>query len=314
LVAVVALVSVWIPFQGKKAHPPDHTAPAPDVVLNPPTDARLGNESRERQALALPKISRFKLGGQQFDILALRSEPAGGDKDVLTVLLRMTNNSPYPDGFVNLTTALQWGEQAIAPLSPSLLMVAPYSAVDSDLSFALPHSAESAMLWVKYGSEETRIPLTLAERRPFITSESIDAYGRAAAPRIVDAVTSFPSDVPVPQPREVTVGGVRFSVLDMRLDRYNAERAVLEIGLRAMAPKDSYGGINFTGDCLRLLVDDVPRASSTFLNELVAAGATKDAKLEFLLTDVPKKVELVFRYGPGEPVRVPFRMPGLGTS
>ena len=63
---------------------------------------------------------------------------------------------------------------------------------------------------------------------------------------------------------------------------------------------------------MRLLVDDVPRAPSTFLSELVAAGTTKDAKLEFLLTDAPKKVELEFRYGPGDPVRVPFRIPGLG--
>ena len=43
-----------------------------------------------------------------------------------------------------------------------------------------------------------------------------------------------------------------------------------------------------------------------FLNELVAAGTTKDAKLEFLLSDVPKKVELVFRYGAGDPARVRF--------
>ena len=78
---------------------------------------------------------------------------------------------------------------------------------------------------------------------------------------------------------------MRFIVLDMRLDRYNAERAVLEVGLRAVASKDSYGGVLFTSDCLRLLVDDVPRAPSTLLSELVAAGTTKDAKLEFLLTD-----------------------------
>ena len=129
----------------------------------------------------------------------------------------------------------------------------------------------------------------------------------------MDLIASFPADVPLPQPHDVTAGGVRFRVLGMRLDRYNAERAVLEVGLRAAAPKDSYGGINFTSDCLRLVVDDVPRAPSTFLNELVAAGATKDAKLEFLLTDVPKKVELVFRYGADDPVRVPFRIPGLGS-
>ncbi len=67
----------------------------------------MAHQSTLRQALALPKISRFKLGGQQFEILALRTEPADGNKDVLTILLRMTNNGPYPDGFVNLTTALQ---------------------------------------------------------------------------------------------------------------------------------------------------------------------------------------------------------------
>ena len=316
IAVVVAIVGVWSTSQNKKAVPTDHSAQQNDGVLNPQaeTETAVAHQSSARQALALPKISRFKLGGQQFEILALRTEPADGSKGVLTILLRMTNNGPYPDGFVNLTTALQLGEQAIAPLSPPLLMVAPYSAVDAELSFPFPHSAESAALWSKYGSEETRIPLTLGERRRFIASESIDEYGRAKAPQIVDAVASFPADVPLPQTHEVTAGGVRFRVLGMRLDRYNAERAVLEVGLRAVAPKDSYGGINFTSDCLRLLVDDVPRAPSTFLNELVAAGTTKDAKLEFLLTDVPKKVELVFRYGADDPVRVPFKIPGLGST
>jgi TIR domain len=316
LVAVVAmLVSVWITSSSKKAVPADHTPQQNDVVPNrqAETAATVADQSTLRQALALPKISRFKLGGQQFEILALRTEPADGKKDVLTILLRMTNNGPYPDGFVNLTTALQFGDQAIAPLSPALLLVAPRSAVDAELSFPLPHSAESAALWAKYGSEETRIPLPLGERRRFIASESIDEYGRARAPQIVDLIASFPVDLPLPQPHELTAGDVRFIVLDMRLDRYNAERAVLEVGLRAVASKESPGGVLFTSDCLRLLVDDVPRASSTFLSELVAAGTTKDAKLEFLLTDAPKKVELVFRYGPADPVRVPFRIPGLGV-
>ncbi len=128
----------------------------------------------------------------------------------------------------------------------------------------------------------------------------------------MDLIASFPVDLPLPQPHELTAGDVRFIVLDMRLDRYNAERAVLEVGLRAVASKESYGGVLFTSDCLRLLVDDVPRAPSTLLSELVAAGTTKDAKLEFLLTDAPKKIELVFRYGPDDPVSVPLRIPGLG--
>ena len=176
LVAVVAmLVGVWITFSSKKAGPADHAPQQNDVVLNrqAETDATVAHQSTLRQALALPKISRFKLGGQQFEILALRTEPADGNKDVLTVLLRMTNNGPYPDGFVNLTTALQFGDQAIAPLSPALLLVAPRSAVDAELSFPFPHSAESAALWAEI--RKRRDAHSIATRRaPALHRERMD--------------------------------------------------------------------------------------------------------------------------------------------
>ena len=74
----------------------------------------------------------------------------------------------------------------------------------------------------------------------------------------------------------------------MRLDRYNAERAVLEVELRPFAK----GFLRRYQLHQRLFAPPGGRCAARaldFLNELVAAGPTKDAKLEFLLSDVPKK-------------------------
>ena len=148
---------------------------------------------------------------------------------------------------------------------------------------------------------------TAALSRPFSVSESLDACGREKPVQVVQVTEAFPVDVPLPQPPEFAVDGLSFAILDMRLDRYSVERAVLEVGVRARAAKDSYGA-NFTSDCLRLTVDGMARAPAK-LNELLAAGASREAKFEFLLAEVPKGLALVFRYGPVDPVSVPIELP-----
>src|SRR6185295_1012394 len=71
IAVIVAIVGVWSTSQNKKGVPTDHSAQQNDDVLNPQaaTEAAVAQQSSARQALALPKISRFKLGGQQFEIL-----------------------------------------------------------------------------------------------------------------------------------------------------------------------------------------------------------------------------------------------------
>ncbi|MGH8525146.1 MAG: hypothetical protein ACREXY_13310 [Gammaproteobacteria bacterium] len=63
----------------------------------------------------------------------------------------------------------------------------------------------------------------------------------------IKGIEAFPVAVPLPQPREFAVDGLSL--------------AILELGVRARAAKDSYGA-NFTGDRLRLTVDGVARATA----------------------------------------------------
>ena len=260
-------------------------------------------------ALPLPKVARFRLKGQQFEILALRKAPADADNDLLTVLLRMTNTSGYPAGFVDLSALLEADGETIAALSPSLVLVAGSAAAEGEYQFPVARSTASATLSLEYHDEETRIPLSLGEGRPFTPDAAADAYGRARSPQLVDVIAAFPVDLALPSPHSAQLGSGKFTIAGLRLDRYNAERAVLEVDVHASAARDAAGGINFWSDNLRLHVDGVPRAPENQINEVVSAGTTGKAKFEFLLTDVPKRLELSFRSGPWESDRWPIVIP-----
>jgi hypothetical protein len=261
-------------------------------------------------SLSLPKVSRFKLRGQQFEFLGLRTETVDVDKDLLTVLLRMTNNGAYAATFTDLGALLEYGGESIAPASPIFQLIPANAAAEGELQFPVARSAEQVALSLRYGDEETRIPFSIRREKAFTPGGRIDAYGGARLPQLVDVVGSFPVDIALPSPNAATLGAGKFSINAIRLDRYNAERAVLEVQLQASAAREAAGGINFWSDNLRLIVDDVPRAPINSINELVAAGTTKTAKFEFLLTDRPKRLELMLRSGPWESGRMPLVLPG----
>ena len=278
-----------------------------DVTTTRPATA----EATVRYALPLPKGARFRLAGQQFEILAVRREPADADGHLLTILLRMTNTGPYPAGFTGLTSVLESGDETTAPRAPVLEGIAGYAAVEGELQFLVAPTTERATLRLKYGDEETRIPLSLRESRAFTPGERFDAFGRARPAQLVDVVASFPVELALPTPHSVQLGSAQFSIGRIRLDRYNAERAVLQVDVKASANLDARGGINFWSDNLRLHVDDVPRAPVNMINELVAAGTSRTATFEFLLTDVPQRLELSWRSGPWESDRWPLAIPGV---
>lgn len=313
--AVILLIAAVAYFRTEPSR--DETAPgeAPrteNVVESRSRDASSKEPSAKnavRYALSLPKVSRFKLAGQQLEILALRKEPADVDKDLLTMLLRMTNNGPYPSGFTSLSTLLESGEESAAPVAPIFEVIAGYAAVEGELQFPVARTTESATLWLKFGDEETRIALSLRDGRAFEPADGVDAFGRERPPQLVDVIASFPIDLALSTPHSVQLGSGKFSIVGVRLDRYNAERAVLEVNLQASAARDAHGGINFWSDNLRLHVDGVPRAPVNAVNELVTAGTSRTAKFEFLLTDVPKRLELSIRSGPWESGRWPIAIP-----
>ena len=266
--------------------------------------------SELRRALPLPAVARFKLAGQQFEILALRSEPMG-DHDLLTMRLRMTNNRAYPDTFTDVAAVLETGEDAVAPTAPVFELIAGYSAKDGELQFALPRSAGQATLVLRYAGEDTRIPLAVRDGRTFKVDATVDAFGRPRRAQLVEVIKSFPVDLELPTPHSAQLGNAGFVLRSLRLDRYNAERAALEVEVRATAAPDARGGINFWSDNVRLHVDGVPRAPENAVNELVAGGTSHTATFEFLLADAPQRLELSLRSGEAESDRWPIRIPGM---
>ncbi|HSC05350.1 MAG TPA: toll/interleukin-1 receptor domain-containing protein, partial [Steroidobacteraceae bacterium] len=95
------------------------------------------------RALRLPSVARFKLAGQQFEILGLRTEPAA-NQDLLTIRLRMTNNGPYADAFTNVAAVLEVGDELIPAAAPIFDLIPGYAAKEGELQFPLAGPTQDA--------------------------------------------------------------------------------------------------------------------------------------------------------------------------
>src|SRR4029450_11346962 len=75
--------------------------PRPDQAAtgSPSTTASGPAESGLAYALSLPAVARVRVGKQEFQILAVRLEPRGGESDLLSFLVRMTDHSEAGDNF-----------------------------------------------------------------------------------------------------------------------------------------------------------------------------------------------------------------------
>jgi hypothetical protein len=309
LLAIAAIAYLWRARSGDE-HEPETPAAPPTAELGAtrPADTAQPPQAKVHSALPLPSGARFKLGGQQFEILALRSEAAGNQKR-LTMRMRMTNNGPYPDTFTNATATLQAGEESTAPVTPIMELIPGHSAKEGELQFLLPPATERATLVLRYVDQETRIPLSLGAGKTFTVNEAVDEFGRPRRAQLVDVVRAFPVDLELPATRNAQFGSASFSLRSLRLDRYNAELAVLEVAVQASAAPEARGGINFWSDNVRLYVDAVPRAPENLVNEVVAGGTSRTATFEFLLADAPERLELALRAGDAESDRWPIAIP-----
>lgn len=74
--------------------------------------------------------------------------------------------------------------------------------------------------------------------------------------------------------------GSTYQVLALTPEAGNAERWRLRLRVRLTTGANS-GGMNFWDSSFRLLVDGVPRASDSTLNEVVESGSAKDGELVF---------------------------------
>jgi hypothetical protein len=313
ILLIAGLAYLWRGWSGDGHEPPTEAiAPGSRSAESTgrPDETAPGTVSGVRRALPLPAVARFKLAGQQFEILALRTE-ASGDQELLTMRLRMTNTGNYPDTFTNVAAVLETGGGAIAPVAPVFELIPGHSAKDGELQFPLPSSTGQATLVLRHSGQETRIPLAVRDGKTFTVDATVDAFGRPKRPQLVDTVESFPLDLALPAQHSAQFGGAGLSLRSLRLDRYNVETAVLEVAVQASASPDARGGINFWSDNVRLHVDGMPRAPQNAVNELVPGGTSRTATFEFLLTDAPARLEVSLRAGDAESDRWPITIPGV---
>jgi hypothetical protein len=206
---------------------------------------------------------------------------------------------------------LELGDESIAAAAPIFDLIPGYAAKEGELQFPLPGPTQDATLVLRYANQETRIPLSLKEGKPISASATVDAFGQPKRAPLVAAVKSFPLELDLPARHAAQFGNAALSLRSLRLDRYNAERASLAVEVQARASPEARGGINFWSDNVRLYVDGVPRAPENLVNELVAGGTARTATFEFLLSDVPERLEVALRAGETESDRWPIAIPGV---
>ena len=101
-------------------------------------------------------------------------------------------------------------------------------------------------------------------------------------------------------------GNVVITILSAQLEPIDAERRSLKLRVRYLNA-GSYSG-NFWSSSFRAIVDDVPRAPTNFLDEVVPADSAKDGDVVF---EFPISVkDFVLQIGSGDDKsRIPFKLP-----
>ena len=144
-----------------------------------------------------------------------------------------------------------------------------------------------------------------SQKAPQVQNETLKPQ-RATESTIPSATKSPPSAstapyiVTLPAVTEVRMGENVYKILAVRLDRYAPGKLSLKFDVR-MSNNGRYGA-NFWGASFRLLVDGVPRAPDTFLDELVESHSAKEGVVEFVIPDTVNDVRLqVGEVGEGKP-------------
>jgi hypothetical protein len=102
---------------------------------------------------------------------------------------------------------------------------------------------------------------------------------------------------------EVKLGDYVYKILAAQLDRDSAEKLRLRFTVRMM--NNSGYGANFWDDTFRLLVDGVPRAPISNLNELVPSRSAKEGDVVFVIPEATKSTVLQV-WSRGESTEIPI--------
>ncbi len=125
------------------------------------------------------------------------------------------------------------------------------------------------------------------------------------------------AEVSFPGGKTARLGDFVYKILRARVDPSSGNQLGLRLTVR-MLNNRSYGA-NFWDDSFRLLVNGVPRAPDSGLNELVAGRSAKEGTIEFVFPQNARSLVLVI--GDDETARLPItlkpspgRAPGAGAT
>jgi hypothetical protein len=114
--------------------------------------------------------------------------------------------------------------------------------------------------------------------------------------------------LPVGMEVKLAGGDIVYKILSARLEHYNAEKDALSFTIRCTS--NSPYPVNFWDRSFRLLVDDVPRAPISGLNEVVEGQSAKEGDIVFEVPTGEDKVVLQISAptasGTDETTEIPF--------
>lgn len=145
--------------QSSSAPPP---APAAPVVAAAPASP---SPAATSHAVALPELREYKLDTATFTLLSATLSPQTAEKDALRIQIRMMNNNAYDANFWDRSFRLTLDGVPTAPESDLNELVPARSAKEGAVLFVLPRGTASVKLEIRYGNDQTVIPLALAAPR-----------------------------------------------------------------------------------------------------------------------------------------------------
>jgi hypothetical protein len=138
------------------------------------------------------------------------------------------------------------------------------------------------------------------------SASSPPAVSREATPTSTAVSPAASGEISLPEIHQVKLPGAVITVLSAKTEPIDAERRSLTFRVRYL----NTGGrqANFWSSSFQLIVDDVPRSQTNFLDELVDAHSAKEGDVVF---EVPPRVkDVVLQISSGdEKTRLLFKLP-----
>jgi hypothetical protein len=149
--------------------------------------------------------------------------------------------------------------------------------------------------WLKPSAEVS--PSTGGDSPGLSSTAALPAEPDSTAPASA-ATTGGSRSISLPAMREYRFEGAVFTVLSADLSQRTAETDTLTIRIRMFNERDFPA--NLLDDEFRLLIEGVPRAPVSGLNELVSGQSAQDGDVTFVVPRATRDVQLRIAYSGGK--------------